>query len=151
MESFPIVPAQTRAVAIWVGFTVAALLGVVVILLMTMRGARNSTFEVSAEGLRLRGDVYGRFIPADKILSDSAQLVDLTTNKDFRPVVRNVGTSVGGYQVGWFRLQNERTALVYLTDRRRVVFVPTTEGYSVLLSAQSPERLVARLRAMRTH
>jgi hypothetical protein len=33
-----------------------------------------------------------------------------------------------------------------VTDRSRVVYVPTTEGYSILLSPSDPEGLAARLR-----
>lgn len=44
-------------------------------------------------------------------------------------------------------LRNGEEALLYLTDRRRAVYVPTTLGYSLLLSEQ-PERFVERLRAI---
>jgi hypothetical protein len=49
---------------------------------------------------------------------------------------------------GWFRLRNGKNALLYVTDRRRTVYVPTTKGYSVLLTPQEPERFLARLKGI---
>lgn len=147
-ETFPIVPANTRA--LWV---IIAVVGVVVLatgtmLFLTTRGARHSRFEVSDEGLRLHGDLYGRLLPPAVIRTDWIRLVNLAHSPELVPVRRTAGTDVGGYQSGWFKLRNGEKALVYLTDRSKVVYVPTAEGYSLLLSAQEPEKLVARLRAL---
>jgi hypothetical protein len=54
-----------------------------------------------------------------------------------------------GYRSGWFRLANGEKALVYVTDTRRVVHVPTTAGYSLLLSVAEADQFVERLHAMR--
>lgn len=59
-----------------------------------------------------------------------------------------MGTGLPGYQAGWFRLTNGERALLYLTDRRRAVYVPTTAGYSVLLSPAEPDAFVSALRAI---
>ncbi len=74
--------------------------------------------------------------------------MDLATARELVPRLRMAGTAAGGYQAGWFRLRNGEKALLYLTDRRHAVYVPTTEGYSVLLSPQQPEPFVERLRSM---
>jgi hypothetical protein len=36
---------------------------------------------------------------------------------------------------------------VYLTDESRAVYVPTTAGYSVVLSPREPDQFLAALRA----
>jgi Leu/Phe-tRNA-protein transferase len=59
-----------------------------------------------------------------------------------------MGTGLSGYQAGWFRLANGEEALVYLTDRRRAVFVPTTAVYSVRLSPADPDAFLSALRAV---
>jgi hypothetical protein len=59
-----------------------------------------------------------------------------------------MGTAFPSYRAGWFRLRNGEKALLYLTDSRRAVYVPTTRGYSLLFSPQQPERFVERLRAV---
>ena len=45
----------------------------------------------------------------------------------------------------FFTLQNGEKALVYLTKRHDVVYVPTSDGYSLLLSVEEPEAFVERL------
>jgi hypothetical protein len=51
-----------------------------------------------------------------------------------------------GYQGGWFRLENGESGLLYLTDWQRVAVVPTTDGYTLLLSPADPEGFLAALR-----
>ena len=53
-----------------------------------------------------------------------------------------------GYRSGWFKLEGGERALLYLTDVQRAVYVPTTEGYGVLLSPSDPDAFVAALRAL---
>jgi hypothetical protein len=57
-----------------------------------------------------------------------------------------MGTGLPGYRAGWFRLNNGERSLVYVTDWARVVYVPTSEGYSVLLSTPDPSALAEALR-----
>ena len=51
-----------------------------------------------------------------------------------------------GYNAGWFRLKNGSKALLALTDRSSVVYIPTTEDYSILLSVADPEAFLAAAR-----
>jgi hypothetical protein len=117
------------------------------VLVASMRGAHTATFELSADGLRLRGDLYGRFIPIDKLQSKAAARVNISVGA-FRPTMRTAGTSRPGYRAGWFRLANGEKALLYVTDPTRVVHVPTTAGYSVLLSVSNADQLVEQLHAL---
>jgi hypothetical protein len=64
------------------------------------------------------------------------------------PARRTVGTGLPGYRAGWFRLRNGEKALLYLTDTSRAVYIPTTAGYSVLLSPAQPDEFVSALRAI---
>ena len=149
MQTFQIAPAEFKAM--WL--IVMILLLVIVlgggVLVAAVRGSRSSTFEVSSEGLRLRGDLYGRLIPADHVRGNEARRVDFAVSPELRPRRRTMGTGMPGYQAGWFRLQNGDKALVYLTDRSRAVYVPTTEGYAVLLSPADPDRFLSALSSLR--
>jgi len=143
MEIFTIAPADSRA--FWLIGLIPLLVLVLVsgILFASFRASRTATFEVSSEGLRLRGDWYGRLIPADRLVRGMARRVDLEATPDLAPRRRTLGTGLPGYQAGWFRLRNGERALLYLTDRSKAVFVPTTEGYGVLVSPSEPDRFVA--------
>ena len=148
METFPIVPSTSRGLWILVA-VILVLLGIAgLFLFITARGATTSRFELSDAGLRLHGDLYGRMIPATALRGGATRIVDLANTHELQPRWRTMGTALPSYRAGWFRLRNGEKALLYLTDSRRAVYVPTTRGYSLLLSPQRPERFVERLRAV---
>ena len=148
METFPIAPAATRA--LWFVPLLMAVILVPVLALVggTLVGARAARFEVSPAGVRLHGDWYGRTIPAGQIRGQDAKRVNFATEPELAPKWRTMGTGLPGYQAGWFRLKNGEKALLYLTDRSRAVYVPTTAGYSLLLGPAEPDAFVSAIRAM---
>jgi hypothetical protein len=146
MHVFTIVPAGDRY--LWILLPISALLfGVIALLTVSFRGGQTARFEVSGEGLRLRGDLYGRLIPLASLRVADARRVDLAAEKALQPSWRRMGTALPGYQAGWFRLKNGEKALLYLTDRSRAVYVPTTKGYSLILSPVDPDGFLAKLRS----
>lgn len=149
MQSFAIVPANTGYMWLLPAIIGIVMLGVVALVVGTTLGARNSTFDVSAQGLRLRGDWYGRLIPASALKLDSARRVDFASEPKLTPSWRTMGTALPGYSAGWFKLRNGEKALLYLTDRSRAVYLPTTAGYSLLLSPEDPDGFLAAVRALR--
>ena len=143
---FPIVPASGKAV--WTLAAIALfLLALLGLLVYTGYSARHVRFEVSPGGLRIVGDIYGRTIPLNSLVLAEAGSVDLRRSSEYVPRWRTNGTGLPGYQAGWFSLANGEKALVFVTDPRRVVRVPTTEGFTVLLSVENPEDFLASLRA----
>jgi len=145
MQVFTIAPAGLKT--LWLVGPIPLLVLVLVcgVLGATPVGARTAQFEVSHEGLRLRGDWYGRLIPASELVVDAARRVDLELSRELAPGRKTMGTGVPGYRSGWFRLRNGDRARLYLTGRRRAVYIPTTAGYSVLISPAEPDAFVAAL------
>lgn len=130
-------------------------LGLVFLLLVAvlgaaMIGAWKTRFELSAEGLRLRGDLYGRLIPTSQLRLDAVKRIDFAAEPGLAPRWRTLGTGLPGYQAGWFRLRNGEKALLYLTDRSRAVYVPTRAGYSVVLSPNEPDAFLSALKSVGT-
>ena len=148
MTTFHIVPYGGRALWVLVAVVFLVLGAAGGMLLVSARGARTSRFEVTRDGLRIVGDLYGRTIRAADLRGGAARVVDLAAEGGLAPAVRTIGTAFPGYRAGWFRLRNGEKALLYVTDTHRVVYVPTRIGYSVLLSANDPDALVAALRAV---
>ncbi|MGE3176638.1 MAG: PH domain-containing protein [Vicinamibacterales bacterium] len=148
MQEFLIAPAAGRS--LWLLLLVPGLVLALVVGLLgaAFRGARSARFEVSPAGLRLRGDLYGRLIPAARLEGASIARVDLATRQELAPRRRTLGTGLPGYNAGWFRLGNGEKALLYLTDTSRAVYMRTMDGYSVLVSPAEPDRFVAALRAV---
>jgi hypothetical protein len=145
-QTFPIVPAESRAIWILLALVMIVLAVVATIMVKTALGARSSSFEVSGAGLRLRGDLYSRLVPAAQLRGGAARIVDLRAEPSLRPSSRRAGTAIGDYRSGWFRLRNGEKALLYLTDAKRSVYIPTTAGYSVLLTPQRADEFVRLLR-----
>lgn len=146
MESFPIVAGGGRG--LWgLTFLIGLIfISVIVLFIVTSRGSRQSRFVLSENGLAIHGDLYGQLIRRQYLRGNAARIVDLDVDTSLAPKRKSMGTAVPGYRAGWFRLRNGREALLYLTDRHRAVYVPTTAGYDLLLSPQNPERFVQRLK-----
>ncbi len=145
MQVFPIPAGGGRAVWFLIA-VIAFLLAVAGMLGWVAWSVKHSRAEVSPQGLRLVGDLWGRTIPLERLRIDEARVINLDDEPSLRPTARTMGTGIGGFASGWFRLRNGEKALIYLTDRARVVYVPTRDGYSVMLSSSEPDRLLSALR-----
>jgi hypothetical protein len=109
--------------------------------------SRHVRFLVSENGIRISGDLYGRSVPAQQLFLDQARAVNLKQEPDLRPGLKTNGAAMPGYRAGWFRLRNGAKALVFLTDDSRVAYLPTTEGYALLLSVADPDSFIRDARA----
>ncbi len=101
---------------------------------------------LAPDSLRVRGDLFGRTIARSSLLAGEARVMSLRTDRDYEPTLRTCGTAAPGYLAGWFRLRNGEKSLAFVTDQTRVVHVPTTLGFSVLLSVSRPGEFVQALR-----
>ncbi len=102
-------------------------------------------FEVFPEGLRIKGDLYGRTIPFSALQLPLARIVDLDQERELRPWLKVNGVGLPSYRSGWFRLKDRERALLFLTDRHRAVYIPTNLGYSLLISPDQPVEFLAAL------
>ena len=150
MNEFLIAPTTGRGMGLILLVPAVVVVIVAVVLGAAVVGARTARFDVSPAGLRLRGDLYGRTISVERLRGASAARVDFAAAPELTPARRTMGTGLPGYRSGWYRLRNGEKALVYLTDMSRAVYVPTTEGYSILFSPAEPERFLSALRAIST-
>ena len=144
-ETFPMIPATSKPFWVLIPILVVLFAGLLVLFAYIAYSSQTVRFELSDEGLRLRGDLYGRLIPASALISEQARKLDLTENREYQPRWRTFGTGLPGYRAGWFRLRNREKALLYVTDASRVVYIPTRDNYSVLLSVAEPERFLQAL------
>ncbi len=137
-RTFDITPASSTP------FVVLLAIGILLILLLGFfafigHSARNVRFEVNDQGLRIKGGIYGRFIPKEEITTENIQILDLNTYPEYKPRIRTNGIGLPGYDEGWFKLKNNEKALLFLTDCSNVVYIPTKQDYSVLLSVKEAE------------
>jgi hypothetical protein len=143
-EVFAIVPASAKP--IWLLAAICLLLSMILpAFAYTGYSSRHSRIEVGGGQLRLVGDFWGRSIPVQSLQLEQSAVLDLRASSEYAPRRRTLGTGLPGYASGWFRLHSGEKALVYLTDRESVIYLPTSLGYSLLLSADRPRELLAAL------
>lgn len=131
------------------GFVALGLIPLLIGLGLVASGLNTPKLEITEKGLRLSGELYGRFIPSTELKLEQSRLVDLKREPNLAPVIRTFGTGLPGYSTGWYRLRNGEKALLYLTDRSHAVYVPTTAGYAVLVSPKDPASFLAQLQKLR--
>lgn len=146
-QVFPIIPASGAPLAVIIP-VFGLLLTMLVLFAYFAYSTRHVRVEVSADGLKIAGDLYGRTIPARELIADQARALDLTRDSGYALARRTNGTGLPGYRAGWFKLANGEKALVFVTDTRRVAYIPTRAGYSVLLSVSDPNQLLQAVRAI---
>lgn len=144
-EIYPIVPAGPRPFYLLVP-VILLLVGVLFLLFRTVYGSQRAAVHLTRDTLSFHGDLYGRPLPLEAVRRDQARIISLADQPSLRPVGRRLGTGLPGYLSGWVNLQSGEKALVFLTTRDRVIYLPTTRGYSVLLSLRDPDRFLARIR-----
>lgn len=145
-EVFQIVPASGRTMGYFAAIALL-MLGMAAMFGYFALASRSARFELSSQGLAIRSAAYGRTLPASALIPEQATVVDLRTNRELQPTLRTNGIGMPGYAAGWFRLRKGEKALLFVTDPSRVIYLPTREGYSVLMSVTEPERFIEALRA----
>ena len=144
MDVFAISPASSKP--LWFLVIICVILAVVLLALAyTAYSSRHSRVEIEHDRIRIVGDFWGREIPFKRINASAARTLDLTRKSEYSPKRRTFGTGLPGYNSGWFRLRSGEKALVYLTNYRDVVYVPTSDGYSLLLSVEEADRFIKTL------
>lgn len=96
--------------------------------------------------MNIRAALYGREIPLSSLILDDARPVDLKTDPRLKISWRTNGIGLPGYSAGWFRLKNGQKALVFVSDAHSVAYIPTREGYVVLVSVEDPVEFIASLK-----
>jgi hypothetical protein len=127
--------------------TAAALLVVLVLLWWGIgRMVRRHRLLVSAHAIEIVTMLQRRAIAVAELDLAQARVVDLDERTELRPWLKTQGTALPGLRSGWFRLRDRRKAFVAMTGGPRVLWIPTRNGYDLLLQPRQPQALLARLR-----
>jgi hypothetical protein len=145
---FPIAQGDSGAIWILIGF-ISLMLLLVILFVYIGRSIKNCRFELSSQGLQILGDLYGRFIPRVSLITEEARIVDVKTEKNLKPILKTNGIGLPGYASGWFRLLDWKKALLFITDFKEVVYIPTKEGYSLMITPEKPQEFLKQLKEMK--
>ena len=146
-QVFDIVPPSGPAFTATAAVLVVVLVGLAALFAYVIYSAAHVRVEVSSEGVRIHGGLYGRLIPLRDLIVEQARITDLEIDFEHKLSWRTNGIGMPGYQAGWHRMKNGGKALAFVTDRRQVVFLPTRQKYAALLSVASPDQFLEALRA----
>ena len=108
-------------------------------------GAFYSTVTIGNDNLHVDVPIYSRTIPLESIDAELSKVVDLNHSSEFNLSMRTNGLGVPGYQLGWFERAGGGRIYAVLTDRSSVVYLPTTDGYALLLSIEEPDAFLREL------
>lgn len=147
-QVFSIVPVASKVNYFILLPIVLLVMGLMLGLFYAVVSVNQTSFEVTPTEITMKGFFYGRTIAHKDLQLAQAKVVNLKENKDLSPKWRTNGLGLVGYSAGWFRLYNGEKALLFLSDPTRAVYIPTTLGYSLLLSPNEPEAL---LNALKNH
>ncbi len=136
-------PAEFADIPLWVMALILAI-GPLIILI-SLKGVRNPVLELDAHGITLRVSFINKHWPISALNSASARTLDLQSHDELRPKWKLWGAAMPGLSSGLFKLRNGEKAHVYLTDRQKVIHIPTQDG-SILLSLERPKDFLAALK-----
>lgn len=143
---FDIAPPSSSVVLILGAISILLVALAVLFVWLSMSAAKLSVV-VNTDSVQLKLPIYSRTIPLSQLALGQAQVTRIDKSSPLRPRIRTNGVGLPGYGVGWFKLKNGEKALLALTSREQVVYIPTRDGYSLLLSVRSPNQFLDQLRA----
>jgi hypothetical protein len=108
-------------------------------------GLLQPQLEVSTRGLCIEGNVFRKTIAISDLQVPLARVVDLDQQPSLRPWIKIYGVGLPFYRSGWFLLKDREKALLLLRRTTRVVYIPTTRGYALLLSPERPAEFLGAL------
>jgi hypothetical protein len=104
--------------------------------------------QLDGSGLEIVTTFYRQRIAFPEMKLDAARVVRLDEHPELKPMLKSNGYALPGFRSGWFRLRNWHKAFVAASDGERVLWLPTSRGFDLLLQARDPQRLLARLREL---
>lgn len=145
-EAFPFV-AGSRSATAWV------VVGGVAIVMLPLwwwlqRVAARHRIRLEPGTLGIETTFHRRTLAFHELDLDHARVVDLDERTELRPMLKSNGTALPGLKSGWFRLRNREKALVATAGGSRVLWLPTRNGYGLLLQPRNAQALLDELRAL---
>lgn len=133
-------------VKLYAALVVLAVLGGIFVLLWLMM--RRHRLAMDEAGLAVTTSFYKRRLLWPELRLDDARVVSLGEHPEHRPALKSNGYAMPGYRSGWFRTRKPAKALVATAGGDRVLWVPTTLGYDLLLQPRNPQATLQRMREL---
>ena len=131
---------------VYAGIVVVVVLGGVFALLwLAMRRHR---LVMDAAGIEVATSFYRRRLTWPELRLDEAKVVSLGEHPDLKPSLKSNGYALPGFRSGWFRSRRLKKMFVASAGGDRMLWIPTTQGYDLLLQPRSPQPTLQRMREL---
>ncbi|RZA34085.1 MAG: hypothetical protein EOP92_17505 [Lysobacteraceae bacterium] len=114
------------------------------------RAMRRQRVQLSPHRLEVKSSFYSQSLSLSELRLDEARVLDLEEHTGFKPALKTNGYSVAGFNSGYFRLRNGKSAFVATAGARHTLWLPTERGRGLLLQPRQPGLLLERLRELAT-
>ena len=101
---------------------------------------------LDADGIEVATTFYKQRIAFAEMKLETARVIRLDEHPELKPLLKSNGYALPGFRSGWFRLRNWQKAFVATSDGERVLWLPTSRGFGLLLQPRDPQRLLDCLR-----
>lgn len=125
---------------------IAALLVAVFALMLLMM--RRHRLVHDAAGIELATTFYTRRLAWPELQLQDARVVSLAERTELRPSLKSNGMSLPGFRSGWFRSRHLKKMLVATAGGDRVLWLPTTRDFDLLLQPRNPRAALEALREL---
>lgn len=155
----PFDPGVPEALARWTGIIVgrglaARLLGGLLMLAITGLAfgvlvllMRRHRVLVDGAGIEVATTFYRRRLAWADLRLDAARVVAIDERPELKPALKSNGFAVPGFRSGWFRSRGLRRLFVATAGGKKLLWLPTTLGYDVLLQPRQPAALLEAIQA----
>jgi hypothetical protein len=120
-------------------------LPIIVVFIIVAMATRKTQFEISNKGLEITGDWCGDTLAWRDMDIPHARIVQFDAEPGLKPKWKTAGLAMPGYCSGWFRLYDKSKALIFLTDKKEAIYLPTRKDFCVLLSSTDNSALLQTL------
>jgi hypothetical protein len=121
------------------------LVTVVAVAAWTFWGLRRRNVRLEGRQLTVKAAMFNRALDVGELDLARARILDLEERTELTPMLKTFGMALPGFQAGWFLLRDRNQSFCLITSRRRVLWLPTRAGKSLLLSLDRPDALLAAL------
>lgn len=127
------------------GWALGIVLGMApAILLSGLVGSPKPVASIGPDGLQVRASFLKKQWPLAALDRPNARLLDLDSQEAFKPRWKLFGVGLPGLSSGHFKLRNGVSAHVYVSQRRKVVYIPAGNG-AILLSMERAREFIDTL------
>lgn len=112
------------------------------------RSLRRHRLTLNGRDLDIATTFYRQRLGLHELRLEQARVIDPAEHTRLGTRLKTNGVELPGFQSGWFRLRNRRKAFVARSDGDRVLWIPTTRDFDLLLQPRRPQALLDALNAM---